>query len=43
LNRALELHRIKPVIDRTFAWTELAEALRYMRSKQHFGKICLKF
>lgn len=43
MNRAIELHRIKPVIDRVFAWTEIEEALRYMESQQHFGKICLKF
>jgi NADPH:quinone reductase-like Zn-dependent oxidoreductase len=43
MNRAIEFHRIKPVIDRVFAWTEIKEALRYMESQQHFGKICLKF
>jgi NADPH:quinone reductase-like Zn-dependent oxidoreductase len=43
MNRAIELHSIKPVIDKTFKWTEVREALRYMESQQHFGKICLKF
>jgi NADPH:quinone reductase-like Zn-dependent oxidoreductase len=43
MNRAIEFHHIKPVIDRVFAWTEIKEALRYMESQQHFGKICLKF
>jgi NADPH:quinone reductase-like Zn-dependent oxidoreductase len=43
MNRAIELHTIKPVIDRVFAWTEIKEALHYMESQQHFGKICLKF
>ena len=43
MNRAIEFHRIKPVIDRVFAWTEIKEALRYMESQRHFGKICLKF
>jgi NADPH:quinone reductase-like Zn-dependent oxidoreductase len=43
MNRAIELHSIKPVIDRVFPWTELREALLYMESQQHFGKICLKF
>lgn len=43
LNRALEFHRIKPVIDKVFPWTDIKEALRYMESQQHFGKICLKF
>lgn len=43
LNRALALHKIKPVIDRTFVWTEIKEALRHMQGQSHFGKICLKF
>lgn len=43
MNRAIELHAIKPVIDRVFAWTEYKDALRHMESQQHFGKICLRF
>jgi NADPH:quinone reductase-like Zn-dependent oxidoreductase len=43
MNRAIQFHRIRPVIDKTFHWTEVREALRYMESGQHFGKICLKF
>jgi NADPH:quinone reductase-like Zn-dependent oxidoreductase len=43
LNRAIELHAIKPVIDRTFPWTEYKEALRHMEGQSHFGKICLRF
>ncbi len=43
MNRAVEFHKIKPVVDRVFPWTEYKDALRYMQSQQHFGKICLKF
>jgi NADPH:quinone reductase-like Zn-dependent oxidoreductase len=43
MNRAIEFKRIKPVIDKTFDWTEIKDALRYMESQQHFGKICLRF
>ena len=43
MNRAIQFHRIKPMIDKTFAWTDVKQALRYMESRQHFGKICLKF
>jgi NADPH:quinone reductase-like Zn-dependent oxidoreductase len=43
MNRAILFHKIEPVIDRTFPWKELKEALRYMESQQHFGKICLQF
>jgi NADPH:quinone reductase-like Zn-dependent oxidoreductase len=43
MNRAIEFHQIKPVIDRVFPWTDYKEALRYMQTQQHFGKICLRF
>ncbi len=43
MNRAIEFHRIKPVIDRVFPWTEFPEALRHMESQKHFGKIVLRF
>lgn len=41
--RALEATAIRPVIDRSFALEELADAFRYEASGQHFGKICLEF
>jgi NADPH:quinone reductase-like Zn-dependent oxidoreductase len=43
MNRAIELHSTKPVIDKVFKWTEIREALRHMETQQHFGKICLSF
>ena len=43
MNRAIEFQKIKPVIDKVFPWTEYKDALRYMESKGHFGKICLTF
>lgn len=43
MNRAIEFHRIKPVIDKVFPWTQLKDAFHYMESQQHFGKICLTF
>jgi NADPH:quinone reductase-like Zn-dependent oxidoreductase len=43
MNRAIELHSIKPVIGKVFKWTEAREALHYMEKQQHFGKICLRF
>lgn len=43
MNRAIEFHRIKPVLDRVFPWTDYPDALRYMQTQQHFGKICLQF
>lgn len=42
LNRALEQSQIRPVIDRVFAFDEVADAYRYQESGQHFGKIVIK-
>ena len=39
--RAIEQHRIKPVVDRVFAFAELKEALAYLKSGAQFGKICI--
>lgn len=41
--RALEVLKLKPVIDRSFALEEIAEAFRYETSGAHFGKITLSF
>lgn len=43
MNKALELHKIKPVIDKVFQASEIVQALEYMESGKHFGKIVLKF
>ncbi len=39
---AIETHRIKPVIDRQFAFAEAPAALAHMRSGTHFGKIVIR-
>ena len=41
--RALEATGLKPVIDRTFALTDIPEAFRMQGSGGHFGKICLEY
>ncbi len=43
MNRAMEQHQIKPVVDRAYPWREVRRAMRYMQSQQHLGKICLEF
>lgn len=43
MNKAIEGNRLKPVIDKTFAFKEVSEALRYMESASHFGKIVVRF
>jgi NADPH:quinone reductase-like Zn-dependent oxidoreductase len=42
MNRAITLRKMKPVIDRTFTFDGAREALRYMQSGAHFGKIVIK-
>ncbi len=42
MNRALSLHEIRPVIDRTFPFEEAREALRHMEGASHFGKITIQ-
>jgi NADPH:quinone reductase-like Zn-dependent oxidoreductase len=41
MNRFIEQHRLKPVIDRVFPFEQLPEALRLMEAGGHFGKIVL--
>ena len=41
LVRAMEITGIRPVIDRTFALDEIADAFRHEESGSHFGKIAL--
>lgn len=41
--RAVERHRLKPVVDRVFRFEELRPALDYLSSGAHFGKIALAF
>jgi NADPH:quinone reductase-like Zn-dependent oxidoreductase len=40
--RAFEQHKVKPVLDRTFAFEELKEAMAYLKQGAHFGKICIR-
>lgn len=41
--RALEVTGIRPVLDRSFALEEIADAFRHEEAGKHFGKICLEF
>ncbi|HVS38232.1 MAG TPA: NAD(P)-dependent alcohol dehydrogenase [Gemmataceae bacterium] len=42
MNRAIALHRMKPVIDRVFGFEEVRAAYRHLESGAHFGKIVLR-
>lgn len=43
MNRAVGVNRMRPVVDKTFAFEEAREALRYMESGSHFGKIVIRY
>ena len=41
MNRAMTLHSMRPVIDRVFPFDQTRDALKYLQSAQHFGKIVI--
>lgn len=41
MNRALSVHRMRPVIDREFPFAEAADAYRYFRDGNPFGKVVI--
>jgi NADPH:quinone reductase-like Zn-dependent oxidoreductase len=43
MNGFIESHQLRPVIDRAYAFSELPEALTYLASGQHFGKVTVVF
>src|SRR5205085_11070640 len=42
MNRAIAVSRLRPVVDRTFPFREARQALQYMESGSHFGKVCIR-
>lgn len=42
LNRAVAASGIRPLVDRIFDMEQTAEALAYMESGSHMGKVCIK-
>ncbi|MFN9849098.1 MAG: zinc-dependent alcohol dehydrogenase family protein [Alphaproteobacteria bacterium] len=41
--RAIDLHKIGPVVDKVFPWTDAKAAFSAMAGGEHFGKIVLQF
>jgi len=39
MNRAIELHQLRPVIDKTFGFDQLRAAYEYQHSQAHVGKV----
>ncbi len=42
MNRAVTLHQLRPVVGRVFPFAEAPEALRYLESGAHFGKVVIR-
>ncbi len=42
MNRAIELHKIAPVIDRVFDFGEAREAYRHLQGQGHMGKVVIR-
>jgi NADPH:quinone reductase-like Zn-dependent oxidoreductase len=42
MNRSIALHKMKPVVDRVFPFSEAVEAYRYMDTGAHFGKVAVR-
>ena len=41
MNRAIALHKLKPVVDSTFPLEKAAEAFRHIEQGKHFGKVVI--
>jgi NADPH:quinone reductase-like Zn-dependent oxidoreductase len=41
MNRAIAKHSLRPVVDRVFPFDQAREAMHYMESGAHFGKVCI--
>src|SRR5271167_623359 len=41
MNRALEMHQLRPVIDRIFPFAEAKAAYRHFEGRGHFGKVVI--
>jgi NADPH:quinone reductase-like Zn-dependent oxidoreductase len=42
MNRAIEISKLKPIIDKVFPLQETREAIEHLKSGSHFGKIVIK-
>lgn len=42
MNRAVSLHRLRPVVDKVFSFEDARAACEYMASGKHFGKVCIR-
>ncbi len=43
MNRAIALHKMRPVVDRVFPFADAVAALKHLESGSHFGKVVIAF
>ena len=43
MNRAIAMHRLRPVTDRTFPFAEARDAYRHFEGRGHFGKVVVTY
>ena len=43
MNQAIGVSGMRPVVDRVFGFDEIREAMAYLESGAHFGKVCVRF
>jgi NADPH:quinone reductase-like Zn-dependent oxidoreductase len=43
MSRAIDVHEMRPMVDKVFPFADTPEAFRYMQGEAHFGKICVAF
>lgn len=42
MNRAIALHKLRPVVNKVFPFDQAVEAYKHLESGRHFGKIVIK-
>jgi NADPH:quinone reductase-like Zn-dependent oxidoreductase len=42
MKRAIDQHRLVPVVDRVYPFEQLKEAMDALKQGAHFGKICIR-
>ena len=40
---AMEVHKIKPIVNKVYSFAETLDAFNYLKKGSHFGKICIEF
>lgn len=43
MNRAIEQHKLRPVVDRVFAFAEARAAYSHLQAQKHFGKVVVGY